>query len=104
MYIDPWNSEIYFSFGDRTDNKGNNYDLVYAKIKKNTANTTIKGTALTIGNPIGKSGEIKTYMYKGVKTPLFGTESSDGGIHISLDFNGSVRDMRHVAYNRHFKG
>ena len=100
LYIDFWNSVIYFHFEDVMDT-GNNYGLVRLRVKENTWNITIKGTTLTIGDPIGKLGKVKTLANDdGTKTVFFDCETCEAeGWSIDFDSNDRVKEIRYTVFD-----
>ena len=79
---------------------GNNYGLVDFTIYEKTPNITIKGTTLTIGDPIGKLGKVKTYIYDGTKTVSFSCETCDAeDISIYLDSNDRIKKISYIVFN-----
>lgn len=99
LYITFWDTAIYFRFEDRTD-EGDHYDLVDIMIDKNIWNLTIKGSVLTVGDPISKLGKIKTLKKDdGTKYAFFMCEECNEDISIYFDSNDRIKEISYTVYN-----
>ena len=101
LYIEFWNGGIFFRFED-TGDTGNNYGIVLIGIHKNTWNITVKGTTLTIGDPIDKlGGQVKTLTNDdGTKSVFFDCETCDAeSWHIDFDSKDRVEEISYTVYD-----
>ena len=97
-YIDFSDSAVYFHF---EKGPGHNYGLVRLRIKENTWNITVKGTALTLGDPIGKlGGQFKTLANDdGTKAVFFDCEQCDESIDIDFDSKDRIKEIGYTVYD-----